>query len=154
MPMHIFTVPFDPENEVFQDEDLRKFLLNKRVRALRPEFFQLHDRAYWSVFVEYDVVGPAAAGREVERLNEPQRLLFQRLREWRKETAEQAGFPVYVIATNSQLEQLAVQAPRTLEALRQIRGFGKKKLARHGLALIAIISAFYQPEPLGPEAPL
>lgn len=39
MPVHIFTVPFDPEKGVFQDDDLRKFLLNKRILALRPEFF-------------------------------------------------------------------------------------------------------------------
>jgi len=36
MPIHIFTIPFDPYNEIFDDEVLAKFLLNKRATSLRP----------------------------------------------------------------------------------------------------------------------
>ena len=146
MPIRILTVPFDPAHDLFQDEDLSKFLLNKRVKTLRPEFFQLDGRAFWSVFVEYESVMPDTSSRRADDLNEPQRLLYQRLREWRKEAAERDGFPVFLLATNSQLTEIVKQAPRSLEALRQIRGFGKKKLTRYGEQIVGIVTAFYAPE--------
>jgi hypothetical protein len=31
MPVHIITLPFDPETEMFHDEELSRFLLKKRV---------------------------------------------------------------------------------------------------------------------------
>jgi len=34
MPIRIFTIPFDPEKELFADEDLSQFLLNKYVKKL------------------------------------------------------------------------------------------------------------------------
>jgi len=40
MSVRIFTIPFDPTHDLFQDDELRAFLLNKHIRTLRPEFFQ------------------------------------------------------------------------------------------------------------------
>lgn len=153
MAIHIFTVPFDPKKQVFHDEELRGFLLNKRVTAIRPEFFQSAGQAFWSVFVEYDPLTTLDT-RGCEGLNEPQQLLWQRLQEWRKETAQKDGIPVYIIATNRQLSDVVRLAPRTLEALRQIQGFGKKKLERYGMHVLQIVSAFYdQPPHQKPEKP-
>jgi len=33
MPMRILTIPFDPVHQCFPDDDLKHFLLNKRVRS-------------------------------------------------------------------------------------------------------------------------
>lgn len=146
MPVRIITVPFDPAHDLFQDDELSKFLLNKRVKTLRPEFFQHEGRAYWSVFVEYESALSPAAARDTHALSEPQQLLYQRLREWRKETAERDGIPVFLIATNSQLTEIIKQTPHSLDALRQIRGFGKKKLTRYGTQIVELLTAFYAPE--------
>ncbi len=120
----------------------RKFLLNKRINALRPEFFQAHGKTYWSLFVDYEVVSPAS-DKDTSDLNEPQQLLYQRLREWRKEKGEKEKIPVFIIATNDQLRQLVKRAPRNPDALRQVRGFGKKKTQRYGPELVELITAFY-----------
>jgi superfamily II DNA helicase RecQ len=149
MSVHIFTVPFDPKQQGFQDEDLRAFLSNKRVTKIRPRFFQVNGQAFWSVFVEYDSL-LSVENRAVEGLNEPQRVLWQRLQEWRKETAEKGGIPVYIIATNKQLADVVRHAPRTLEALRQIHGFGHKKVGKYGQELITMITAFYEQTPEKP----
>jgi len=148
MPVRIHTIPFDLDREIFQDEDLARFLLNKRVKALRPEFFQVNGRAYWTVFVDYETVLSEHKETDKDSLDEPQKLLFQRLREWRKETAEKAGVPVYIIATNTELMEAVRHAPTTLEALRQIRGFGKKKVEKHGKEIMGIIQAFYEKKPV------
>ncbi|KXB09152.1 hypothetical protein AKJ60_00830 [candidate division MSBL1 archaeon SCGC-AAA385M11] len=37
MSIKIFTVPFDPEKEIFEDSELSKFLVNKHVRRSTKE---------------------------------------------------------------------------------------------------------------------
>jgi superfamily II DNA helicase RecQ len=143
MAVRVFAMPFDPQQEVFHDEDLQKFLLNKQVKKIRPEFFSQNGRAYWTVYVEYDLVLKDTS-REAEALDEPQRLLFQRLREWRREKAEQQGIPVFLIAKNRELLDLVHQTPKTVEALRDIHGFGKKKIDRYGQEVLGLIRGFYE----------
>jgi len=147
MAIRMFAVPFDPHQEVFHDEDLQKFLLNKQVKNIRAEFFSQDGRAYWAVYMEYDAVLKTDTSREAEALDEPQRLLLQRFREWRREKAEQQGVPVFLIARNRELFDLVKQAPKTVEALRDIRGFGKKKIERYGQEVLGMVRAFYEKTP-------
>jgi len=147
MPVRILTIPFDAENEIFQDEELSRFVLNKRVKGMRAEFFSVNGRPFWTVFVEYETVLNERQDPEAG-LDEAQRLLWQRLREWRKEKADKEGVPVYIIAKNSQLVELVHRNPPTLEALRQIRGFGKKKVDKYGKELVELIQGFYEKRPV------
>ena len=151
MAVRIFTIPFDPEKGIFFDEDFSRFLLNKNVKRLKPEFFQLNGRAYWTVFVEYEtVINPEKAE---DGLDESQRLLMTRLRQWRKEKGEQEGVPVFIIATNKQFVDIIHRAPNSLETLREVNGFGKKKVERYGKDVIEIIKAFYEKKPAGFKKP-
>lgn len=148
MPVQILTVPFDPNREIFRDEDLSRFLVNKRIKKLCPEFFHLDGRIYWTVFVDYETVLNDPEDTKQNNFDAPQRLLFQRFREWRKETAEKEGIPVYIIATNNQLADIVRLAPMGLDALRQIRGFGKKKVDKYGQEIVRIIQGFYEKKPV------
>jgi len=141
--VRILTIPFDPAKQLFPDDELNRFLLSKHVKEMRAAFFQMDSRPYWTVYIEYDPVLEETREPE-EGLSEAQRLLFQRLREWRKDKADREGIPVFIIAKNSQLVQIVRRAPMTLEALRQIDGFGKKKMERHGKEIIDILRAFYE----------
>jgi len=150
MPIRIFTIPFDPEKELFSDEDLSQFLLNKYVKKLQSEFFQINDRAFWTVFIEYEAVVSSEKPAS-DDLNEAEQLLMKRLKEWRKDKAEKEGIPVFIIATNKQFIDVIKRAPRNLEALRDIHGFGKKKIDRYGGEIVKIIAAFYEKKPLRSE---
>jgi len=130
MSIRIFTIPFNPEKELFSDEGLSTFLLNKYVKKLYPEFFQINDRAFWTVFVEYETIVDAEKSGS-EDLNEAEILLMKRLKQWRKEKAEKEGIPVFIIAANKQFVDVIRQAPKSLAALREIHGFGKKKLEKN-----------------------
>ncbi len=146
MAIHLRVIPFDAEHETFDDEDVNKFLLNKKVKIVKPEFFHANGKVYWTICVDYECVFEQNM-RVTESLNEPQRLLLQRFREWRRETAQKEGIPVFIIATNKQLLQLVKSCPRSLEALRQLHGFGKKKIERYGKTILDMIQAFYDNQP-------
>lgn len=147
MPIRIMTIPFDPDKELFDEEELNQFLLNKRIKKMRAEFFYMDSHPYWTVFIEYETRLSDYKRKEEEGLNDAQKLVFRRLREWRKETAEKEGVPVFLIANNSHLADLARFAPASLESLRQIRGFGKKKIDKYGKDIIKIVQGIYEKKP-------
>jgi superfamily II DNA helicase RecQ len=141
MPFKIITIPFDPEKECFLEQDLNDFCLNKKLKGWQAGFFVSGEKAYWSIFMEYDMaLEPEKAD---DSFSEPQRLLYARLREWRKGKAQENGVPVYIVATNTELKQLVVQSPYTIEALKNIKGFGKKKIERYGKEIISLIKKFH-----------
>ena len=52
----IITIPFDRIQKGFDDGSLNKFLLNKKVKSYRAEFFEDGGDKYWTLMVEYDPV--------------------------------------------------------------------------------------------------
>jgi ATP-dependent DNA helicase RecQ len=69
------------------------------------------------------------------------RELFQTLRAWRREEAQERGVPPYVIFSDKTLRELARVRPTTLYELRGIYGIGDAKLEAFGSALIEVLTA-------------
>ncbi len=105
----IITIPFNPKTEVFNEDELNKFIFNKTVKNYQVQFFQMQNKYYWTVFLEYEPLIEAAR-KESAGLNESDKLFFEKLRVWRKETAEKAGVPVYVISTGPLLTNPGLHA--------------------------------------------
>ena len=143
MQVRIFTMAFDPRQESFPDEELCAFLLNKQVSMIRSEFFITNGKPYWTVLVQFETV-VSQEKHALADLDEGQQLLFKRLRQWRKTKAEKEGVPVFIIATNQQLVQVVHRKPLTQKALREINGFGKKKVERYGQEIVALVRTFYE----------
>ncbi len=156
MPVRVITLPFDSIHGLFDDEILTNFLLNKQLKSLKPAFFQHDGKPYWTVLVEYEPLLAVDEKRPAGHLlTTEQTSLLGRLRQWRREKADRDGVPAFVIATNKQLEQLTLRLPKSLESLRQINGFGKSKVERHGKEIIELIRAFHpDPTPASGEANL
>jgi ATP-dependent DNA helicase RecQ len=92
------------------------------------------------VFIEYDpLLEPAG---EVSDLKEADMVLYNKLRQWRREQAEAQGVPVFIISTNGILKQVAIRKPETVEELKNIRGIGKAKLEKYGQELIDLVKTF------------
>jgi ATP-dependent DNA helicase RecQ len=66
------------------------------------------------------------------------RELFQTLRAWRRDEAQERGVPPYVIFSDKTLRELARVRPTTLSDLREIYGIGDAKLEAFGSALVAL----------------
>ncbi|MDK2755912.1 MAG: DNA helicase RecQ [Blastomonas fulva] len=65
--------------------------------------------------------------------------LFEALRACRRELAQEAGVPPYVIFHDSTLREMTARSPRTLDALSRISGVGTRKLEAYGEAFLQVI---------------
>jgi DNA helicase-2/ATP-dependent DNA helicase PcrA len=69
----------------------------------------------------------------------PDERLLEALRRWRRERASEDGVPAYVVFHDTTLVEIADSRPRTLPALRRVRGMGPAKLERYGAEILAVI---------------
>jgi ATP-dependent DNA helicase RecQ len=67
--------------------------------------------------------------------------LFEALRAWRRDAAQTAGVPPYVIFHDTTLAAIVAARPATLDAFAHIPGIGEAKLKRHGAELLAVVLA-------------
>jgi len=81
----------------------------------------------------------ARNGSEANPVGNP---LFDALRACRRELAQEAGVPPYVIFHDSTLREMAEQRPTTLAELGHISGVGQRKLDAYGDAFLAAIRPF------------
>jgi len=65
-------------------------------------------------------------------------VLFDQLRTWRAETAQQQGQKAFYVFSDATLKSIAAARPQTPEELRAIRGVGPKKLDLYGPAVLEI----------------
>ena len=75
---------------------------------------------------------------------EEDQALFDRLRAKRMALARARGLPPYVIFPDSTLRALALQKPRTLEAMGRVSGIGVVKLREYGKAFLKEINGYLE----------
>jgi ATP-dependent DNA helicase RecQ len=68
--------------------------------------------------------------------------LREYLREWRRSTAKERGFPAFVVMHDTTLEELCLRQPNSLEQLRRVPGFGVVKTQTYGPQLIDALKKF------------
>ena len=62
----ILTIPFSKKDETFFEDEVNQFLLNKKIRTTKAEFFNYKDNFYWTIFVDYD---PFTADNKKSEIN-------------------------------------------------------------------------------------
>ena len=82
---------------------------------------------------------PAPKRKGVDEPEGMDRVLFEKLRAWRRQVAAERGVPAYVIFHDSTLMRLAATRPSTMERLRPISGVGSSRAGEFGEALIGLI---------------
>jgi ATP-dependent DNA helicase RecQ len=68
--------------------------------------------------------------------------LFEALRELRRELAQEAGLPPYVIFHDATLREMATSRPASLAALGEVSGVGSRKLEAYGDAFLSVIRQY------------
>ena len=166
----ILTIGWDTASGMFDDSVLREYLAEREVLRSEPQFFVHGGQPYWTVFLETRLLqgvearAPDDTKKQEEKaaalkelltdLDEVQRARYQRLLHWRREAAVREGVPPYVVCDNRQAMDLARVAPATLQALGAIKGFGAKRLKKHGRDILEVLHGRI-PEPgTGPADPV
>lgn len=81
------------------------------------------------------------------------RELSERLREWRRTTAEGRGWPPYAVFSDNTLRELARVRPSNKTKLREIYGIGDAKLQTFGDDLLAIIVPYCREKNIAADQP-
>ncbi len=68
--------------------------------------------------------------------------LFQILKEWRREMADEADIPHYMVLTQKAMGEIVEELPVTFSELKEIHGIGKKKIESLGEEILDIMRAF------------
>ena len=152
MRVKVFTLAYSTTLGGFDEAPLSEFIRDKEVLAVRDHFFEVAGTPHLTCVVTWKQAPVASAESEttdsttgtrqsskLPSLDEPQRVLFDTLRDWRKSKAHEDGVPPYVVFTNRQLALLARNRPATPNALATIEGIGPKKIERYGHAVIALV---------------
>ncbi|HLP72935.1 MAG TPA: helix-turn-helix domain-containing protein [Bacteroidales bacterium] len=76
--------------------------------------------------------------------------LLNQLKEWRRDKASELHLPEYMILQRKTMETLAIIMPRSLSALKRVKGMGKRKSEKFGDEIVDIIAAYCREENVEP----
>jgi DNA helicase-2/ATP-dependent DNA helicase PcrA len=79
--------------------------------------------------------------------------LFERLREWRRQVAEESSVPAFVVFTDATLTAIAQDRPADRRSMLAVPGIGAAKYDRYGQDVIAIVAGHAPPEAGADDAP-
>ncbi len=148
----VFSLRFSNALEGFDNGLVDRFCRENAILEVKTEFVVHEQFPYCFVSIIYEekaklpkFLAPEVVEKEdvTVDMNESEKLLYERLRLWRKETSEKAGIPAFMICTNVQLREIIMRRCRSIEAMTAIKGLGKSKLEHNGKAMLSIIEDFY-----------
>ncbi len=155
MQVKIFTMPFNSQLGVFDDEEFNSFIKDKELVSANDYLFQRDEIPYLTLVVKYkqlaSVVMSASNGtkpQEKTKNNEEWRKLlddesmplFNTLRQWRSEKSKKDGVPPYVILNNKQLAEVCQRRPQSKFDLMKVEGIGKAKAEKYGDEILKVTS--------------
>ena len=105
--------------------------------------------SYWSIIVFYDTTKSENQSNptnkvsltEESELPPEERQIYETLKRWRRDKANQLNVPSYVICHNTELMTLAKVRPQTLEELSNVKGFGGHKISNHGDEILQLLTS-------------
>lgn len=146
MKVTIFTVRLDSEHLITDQNHLNQFI--ETVRFIKSDtHFVETDSSYWSVIIHYEIKNEVITDLKTEvqvqesDLDSEQLELLQHLKVWRMDKATKWKIPSYMICHNSELINIVLKRPDTIEEFKTIKGFGAKKSENHAEDILAVLNA-------------
>lgn len=139
MKCKLFTLRLDSKTIEGQQEEFNKFLETVKVEKTATQFVP-GNPDFWSVLVFYSEQ-PVSAQQIEEALSPEQKAYLAALRIWRKDRANDANIPEFMICHNATLVEIVKLMPTTILELTSIKGLGNSKIARYGDDIVAICAA-------------
>lgn len=148
MKVKVFHIRLTKEHFETDQETVNNFL--DSVMVLKTETELLSGQVnFWSILIFYDEKAKGIkekASNEVSytiatELTDEEKKYFESLRLWRQDKAAHLGIPNFMICHNIELITIAKEKPTKIEDLNKIKGFGKRKIAKFGDDIIALLNS-------------
>ncbi len=130
---------FQTTDETMVNDFLSKYdVVNMNSKLVQDEI------NYWSVLVYYQEKAKQTNSNKVsvnseEDLSEEEKIIYNKLKDWRYEKSKELNQPPYIIFHNSHLMSIAKFKPYNLQDLEQINGLGESKIKRYGTEIIEVL---------------
>ena len=83
-----------------------------------------------------------ASAKKQSFADAPNPELYDALKRWRDMVCEETGMPIYMVANQVTLKEIATYLPLTKKDLLQISGFGKAKVDKYGDDIVATVEGY------------
>jgi superfamily II DNA helicase RecQ len=145
MKIKTFHIRLSKEYIKSDEEKLNNFLKNKEVINTFAELVKTEKINFWSIIIAYSEQienknGKITYSKDTE-LTEQEQIIFESLKQWRTDTAARENVPQFVIAHDRELITIAKQNIENINDLKNIKGFGEKKIAKYGEDIIALLNS-------------
>ncbi len=164
MQVKVFNLRLDVAHTRSDQDEMNAFLKGKTFKKSSSQFVAGPEN-FWSIVVFYDdqtgmadlpargrkqaEIPLAAVAPKEEKappaadipLTPEEENVYQTLRHWRQTKAEAQGLPVFIVAHNSELMEIARSRPDSIEAFSGIKGFGPQKTEKYGEEILAVLNA-------------
>ena len=150
MPLAILSARFDASSGRFDDAELRTRQHENDIVDVKEHLVETDTGPVWALLVRYRPKSPGGArpNRKASewrsQLAEGDVPLFEAMRSWRNQYAQDNGLPAYVVLTNLQAAAVATRRPANGSQLTEIDGIGDAKLASYGDEILALVAAAEQ----------
>jgi len=150
MQIRVITLRYNEALHGFPEDAVRQATFGREVLSVSEHFFVFGNVPHLTLVLslgdapQYENAGsyrprdPNAPNPE-DALPDETKPVYRALKQWRNETAKQEGRPAYAIARNTQLAELAKNAPKTLAALKEINGFGEAFCEKYGKRVLELL---------------
>ena len=141
MQVKIYTIPIIGGESL--NDEMNVFLRSKKILQVENQVITTGQNAFWSFCIKY-IEDATIAERERVKVDYRQVLdeatfqRFSKLRELRKQLAQDEGVPAYAVFTDEELSNIAKLEVITVAAMKKIKGIGDKKVEKYGHHFVKI----------------
>ena len=142
MQVKLFTIRLDSDTWEIDQNSLNDFLETVSFKKSDTHFVEAVEN-YWSVMVHYEEQSETQNQELIKpvEMNEEEKVLFQNLKKWRTEKAVELGFKSFMVCYDSELFNIVVKKPKSIEELKMIKGFSNLKSQKYGDDIISLLKS-------------
>ena len=146
MQIKIFSIRLGDNLTEIDQNSLNDFLGTIVFKKSSVQFVDV-ENPFWSVVIHFEEkelitneVIPQNQKSDIV-LNAKEEDLFNNLKTWRNEKAVELSFAPFMVCHNSELKNIAILKPNSIDDLKLIKGFGDLKATKYGDDIIALLNA-------------
>lgn len=130
---------FQITDEAIVNDYLSRFeIVNMNAKLVADEI------TYWSVLIYYNnkkntVISSKNTVNSESELSEEEKIIYNKLKDWRADKAREAQLPAYIIFHNTHLMSIARHKPCTLDDLENVNGIEKRKVEKFDIEIIEVL---------------